>query len=217
MQPYRDRTALVLDLFDSYYERVYAFLRKSASSDVAEDLAQETFLRLMQHPDLERLTISVSYLLKIAHNLLRRRYARANRLRELLAERQGFVPAESRDGTGREVDGDLLETALGLIGKDERDAIRLIVCEGRSYQHAAESLGVSIATVNNWKHRGLVKLRRILADEVPAAAAGIGAADAPGTLAESALNRAREDDRRARTPREVRGNVAWRMRADEAA
>lgn len=168
------RAALVLDLFDSYYERVYAFLRKSTTPDVAEDLAQEVFLRLMQHPELERLTISVSYLLKIAHNLLRRRYARANRLRELLEDRVNdnpeacgapVGPLGASGGSSLPVSSEVLETALGLLGKDEQDAIRMIVCEGKSYQHAAEALGVSVTTINNWKHRGIVKLRRLMQDQ----------------------------------------------------
>jgi RNA polymerase sigma-70 factor (ECF subfamily) len=170
-----ERATLVLDLFDRYYERVYAFLRKSTTPDVAEDLAQEVFLRLLQHPDLERLTISISYLLKIAHNLLRRRYARAARLRELLEERvqgtdefNGFTQGTSKKATADEISPDILETALGLLGKDEQDAIRLIVCEGKSYQHAAEALGVSVTTINNWKHRGIVKLRGLVSGtEVP--------------------------------------------------
>lgn len=167
-----ERATLVLDLFDRYYERVYAFLRKSTTPDVAEDLAQEVFLRLLQHPDLERLTLSISYLLKIAHNLLRRRYARAARLRELLEERvhqdptlDTFTPGGTRRPDERDISPDILETALGLLGKDEQDAIRLIVCEGKSYQHAAEALGVSVTTINNWKHRGIVKLRSLIAGQ----------------------------------------------------
>jgi RNA polymerase sigma-70 factor (ECF subfamily) len=163
------RATLVLDLFDLYYERVYAFLRKSTTPDVAEDLAQEVFLRLLQHPDLERLTISISYLLKIAHNLLRRRYARAARLRELLEERSHadetldvYTPGARREAAESDIGADILETALGLLGKDEQDAIRLIVCEGKSYQHAAEALGVSVTTINNWKHRAVVKLRSMV-------------------------------------------------------
>ena len=166
-----ERARLVLDLFDQYYERVYAFLRKSTTPDVAEDLSQEVFVRLLKHPELERLTISISYLLKIAHNLLRRRYARASRLHELLEERfaldGGDEVARSRSRTrdadgGADVGTDVLETALGLLAKDEQDAIRLIVCEGKSYQHAAEALGVSVTTINNWKHRGIVKLRKLV-------------------------------------------------------
>jgi RNA polymerase sigma-70 factor (ECF subfamily) len=164
-----NRASLVLELFDLYYERVYAFLRKSTSSDVAEDLAQEVFVRLLQHPELERLTISISYLLKIAHNLLKRRFQRANRLRELLEERV-HANAEAAGAPTRvrpdpqPLSSDVLETALGLLGRDEQDAIRLIVCEGKSYQHAAESLGVSVTTINNWKHRGIVKLRKLVED-----------------------------------------------------
>ncbi len=156
-----ERATLVLDLFDRYYERVYAFLRKSTSSDIAEDLSQEVFVRLLQHPDLEGLTISISYLLKIAHNLLRRRYTRAARLRQLLAERGEceLPPAPASDGI---LDPGVLETALGLLSRDERDAIHLIVLEGKSYQHAADSLGVSVTTINNWKHRGISKLRELL-------------------------------------------------------
>jgi RNA polymerase sigma-70 factor (ECF subfamily) len=163
----QDRATLVLDLFDLYYERVYAFLRKSTTPDVAEDLAQEVFVRLLQHPELERLTISISYLLKIAHNLLRRRYARAARLRELLEERameSGDWDADAGAPAAPESlfsDG-VLETAMGLLSRDEQDAIRLIVCEGKSYQHAAEALGVSVSTINNWKHRGIAKLRKLV-------------------------------------------------------
>jgi RNA polymerase sigma factor (sigma-70 family) len=147
-----ERATLVLDLFDQYYERVYAFLRKSTTPDVAEDLAQEVFVRLLQHPTLERLTISISYLLKIAHNLLRRRYARATRLRELLEERAVMDGGESavrtrshanEAGAAGDIGSDVLETALGLLAKDEQDAIRMIVCEG-------------------WKHRGIVKLRKLV-------------------------------------------------------
>lgn len=175
------RAERVLGLFDLYYERVYGFLRKSTTPDVAEDLAQEVFLRLLQHPELDRLTISISYLLKIAHNLLRRRYARASRLRELLEERAHIdaIRAEPetpisertapavRCGRGN-IERDVLETALGLLGKDEQDAVRLIVCEGKSYQHAAEALGVSVTTINNWKHRGIVKLRRLVGGSMDA-------------------------------------------------
>lgn len=170
-----ERATLVLDLFDQYYERVYAFLRKSTTPDVAEDLAQEVFVRLLQHPELERLTISISYLLKIAHNLLRRRYARAARLRELLEERATMDGGDevararsiSRESTaGGDIGTDVLQTALGLLAKDEQDAIRLIVCEGKSYQHAAEALGVSVTTINNWKHRGIVKLRKLVGTSI---------------------------------------------------
>lgn len=154
---------LVLDLFDAYYDRVYAFARKSAGPAVAEDVAQEVFVRLMQHPRLHELTLSISYLLKIAHNLLRRKHTRGVRLNEILDEH--IRPAQQRrfdDDLPKPVaaDNSVLERAYGRLSSEEQDAIRMIVCEGRSYAHAARSLDVSVTTINNWKHRGLAKLRK---------------------------------------------------------
>lgn len=168
------RTQIVLDLFDAYYDRVYAFARKSAEAAVAEDATQEAFVRLLQHPRLEELEISISYLLKIVHNILRRRHSRSVRLREILDEE--VTPRERRrhsedrllfeNPTGETLaDLGSLERAFSRLNDDERDALRLIVCEGRSYAHAARSLGVSVTTINNWKHRGLGKLRRHLQAE----------------------------------------------------
>ena len=216
MQPVRDRAAFVLDLFDRYYDRTISFLRGWTSADVAEELAQETFLRLLQHPEIERREISVSYLLKVAHNLLRRRHARAMRLRALLEER----PAPSRDSRPRAdadvdaVDREVLEAALALIGQDERDAIRLIVCEGLSYQHAADALGVSVATVNNWKHRGLAKLRRILTSTSVEVAAGLGSSR---EMRESETEPTRIAGACDATRSLAREAIRWRTRIDDAA
>ena len=168
------RTQIVLDLFDAYYDRVYAFARKSADAAVAEDVTQEAFTRLLQHPRLEELEISISYLLKIVHNLLRRRHSRSVRLREILDEevtprerrRNGEDPLLFDRPTGETLaDLGSLDRAFSRLSDDERDALRLIVCEGRSYADAARSLGVSVTTINNWKHRGLGKLRKQLAAE----------------------------------------------------
>ncbi|MFZ9914182.1 MAG: RNA polymerase sigma factor [Phycisphaerales bacterium] len=222
----QERADLVLGLFDQYYERVYAFLRKSTTPDVAEDLAQEVFLRLLQHPELERLTISISYLLKIAHNLLRRRYARATRLRELLEERsagQSEFGDDETPATASVLGDAVLETALGLLSKDEQDAIRLIVCEGKSYQHAAEALGVSVTTINNWKHRGIIKLRKLISDPndptLVDQAAHSTRASASRFGRESEIETFTTDLRnpRVRPSHGARGAVAGRAAADDAA
>ena len=168
------RSDIVLDLFDRYYERVYAFARKSADTAVAEDAAQEAFVRLLQHPRLEELEISISYLLKIVHNILRRRHTRASRLREILDEEVvprnrfragGDTLLYDRPDSETVAGIDSLDRAFSRLATDERDAVRLIVCEGRSYAEAAKSLGVSVTTINNWKHRGLGKLRKQLSAE----------------------------------------------------
>jgi RNA polymerase sigma factor (sigma-70 family) len=127
-------------------------------------------VRLLQHPRLEELEISVSYLLKIVHNILRRRYSRSVRLREILDEkvkpqaRQRYEAGDVLEGKTQESVATMksVERAFGRLSSDERDSLRMIVCEGKSYVHAARSLGVSVTTINNWKHRGIDKLRRSL-------------------------------------------------------
>jgi RNA polymerase sigma factor (sigma-70 family) len=169
MSPSETKAEFVMRLFESYYDRVYAFARKSAPADIAEDVTQEVFIRLLQHPRLEELTLSVSYLIKISHNLLRRRHSRSVRLRELLAtavtddliDRHGRPDRTSRNvSRSEDLESEKLEEAMSTLTNDERDAIRLIVWEGKSYEHAAMSLDVSVTTINNWKHRGLSKLRK---------------------------------------------------------
>ena len=163
----RDRAEIVLDLFEMYHDRVYAFARKSAEPAVAEDATQEAFVRLLQHPRLEELEISISYLLKIVHNILRRRFTRSVRLREIVDEkikprlRQNEEDSSPKPLRAADELASLgqVEQAFGRLNSDERDALRMIVCEGKSYAHAARSLGVSVTTINNWKHRGLSKLR----------------------------------------------------------
>ena len=50
---------------------------------------------------------------------------------------------------------------MDQLSMDERDAIRMIIQDGKSYTHAAEALGVTVTTINNWKHRGLTKLKKL--------------------------------------------------------
>ena len=118
---------------------------------------------------LEELDLSISYLFKVVQNLLRRRYSRSVRLREILAEqitphlqRQADLESERGCRSAVEIVAELqeLDEAFTRLAGDERDAIRMVVFEGLSYAEAARSLGVSVTTINNWKHRGLSKLRK---------------------------------------------------------
>ena len=162
------RSDYVMRLFEAYYNRVFAFTRRSAPMDVAEDVTQEVFIRLLQHPRLEELDLSVSYLIKVAHNLLRRRHARSSRLRELLdtAVKDDLVLRgrdPNRTGPRHEMPSmttKQLKNAMNELTSEECEAIRMIVHDGKSYHHAAKALGVTVTTINNWKHRGLSKLRK---------------------------------------------------------
>lgn len=172
------RACIVGELYKAYYHRVFCFTRRFVRDEEAEEVAHEAFVRLFRVRNLERMTISVAYLLRIAENLLKRRHERALRYRQVL-EQSGFV--SGLHGTGEHrgesagkssaghqarfdllVDSAQLATVLGQLTREEQAAVRLIVCEGLDYQAAARSLGVPVSTINNWKHRGLSKLKELI-------------------------------------------------------
>jgi RNA polymerase sigma-70 factor (ECF subfamily) len=176
------RSRIVGELYASSYHRVFAFARRLVCDEEAEEIAHEAFVRLLRVRNLERMTVSVAYLLRIAENLIRRRHGRAQRYREVL-ERSGrmgpgsevhiecSVVASARGACGVSssmsawTDPERLESVLCRLTPSEQSAIRLIVCEGLDYQAAARSLGVPVSTINNWKHRALAKLKQIIEDD----------------------------------------------------
>ena len=164
MQSVTAREQVVEQLADRYYERVLCFVRRIAAADAADDIVQEVFLRLSKLEGLEHRDISISYLLKIAHNLVRardRREARRAAKRGLIEQ---IIPPRAHaklvgsPGIDR---SETLAAALGELTENEQEAVRLTVCCGLSLREASEALGVRVTTVTNWKYRGLQKLARI--------------------------------------------------------
>lgn len=154
------RAELVEGLADRYYARVLAFARQLTDQSTAEDVTQEVFARLMSVEALEDRTISVSYLLKAAHNLVRgmhRKEVRATRSRDSLVQkmrdaqtRAARLPESSAEaGVGRLLEG---------LPTHEREAVRLTVCSDLSLKNASAAMGVRVTTLTNWKYRGLRKL-----------------------------------------------------------
>jgi RNA polymerase sigma-70 factor (ECF subfamily) len=165
----QQRADLVLDLFEQYYTRVFCFARKSLPAESAEDIAQEVFSRLLQLKHLEQLDeISVSYLIKIADNLIKRRYNRGQRFQRFLGaasgEPQHRKVLETPEHPTIEVSRDMARR-LAHLSSSERRVIEMVIVNGLSYQEAATSMGVPVSTVNNWKYRGLQKLKQLHEEE----------------------------------------------------
>ena len=161
------RYEIVLLLHETCYSRVYSFLRRSVPADVADDLAQETFLRLLSHKKIERMSISISYLFRIAQNLLRRRHNRLVRSQRHLHDTLKHQQTSERNRATTvadtfEVDAEHLVRIIDQLSPNERDVLKLIVCQGLSYSAAAKVMGVPVSTVNNWKFRALSRLREFI-------------------------------------------------------
>jgi RNA polymerase sigma-70 factor (ECF subfamily) len=155
----KQRAEAVLDLFEAYYHRVFCFARRSLPGDEAEDIAQDVFTRLLELRHLEEIEISVSYLIKIADNLIKRRYNRNQRFVKYLKAIDSPRRFQRIDEcTESELPIEILDR-LGELSPQERTAVDLVVCRGLSYREAAAALGAPVSSVNNWKYRGLQRLK----------------------------------------------------------
>jgi RNA polymerase sigma factor (sigma-70 family) len=157
------RAARALDeLYRRHAREVYryAYAMLGNRSD-AEDVAQATFinaLRALERGDRPRKPSS--WLLAIAHNIVRQRFRQAQ-ARPLEVELDyELAAAEPEDDSGPTV-RELLK-ALSRIPPAQREAIVMREFEGRSYSEIAEILGVSTSALETL----LFRARRSLADEL---------------------------------------------------
>jgi RNA polymerase sigma factor (sigma-70 family) len=146
-------------LYRSYVKDVYhyalALLRNPAD---AEDVTQTTFLnayRAFQRG--EEIRKPHNWLIKIAHNVARSRYARsARRVKEVPLEDhvdQLAIPEDEKPN----VEGVL--RALGRLPFNQRAALVMRELEGRSYSEIADTLDVSVAAVETLIFRARRSLR----------------------------------------------------------
>ena len=168
------------ELLDRYQRPVFSLVyRMVRDRELAEDLAQETFVKVFNHLDRFNPKYKFSsWIFKIASNLaidtLRKREPvtvsldgsrNAESADEIEATR---ITVESKDENPEEFLeakelGQEIERAIGLLRPDYRTAILLRHVEGRAYEEIAEVMGVPLGTVKTFIHRARSELRETLA------------------------------------------------------
>jgi len=164
------------------YERpvfslIYRMVRHRA---LAEDLAQETFIKVLNALETYRPEYKFSsWIFKIANNAaidqLRRRELDTLSLdgapdartadeieaTALQATDRSESPLEELES--RET-GTAIERAIGRLRPEYRTCILLRHVEGRSYEEIAEVMDLPLGTVKTYIHRARIELREYLAD-----------------------------------------------------
>jgi RNA polymerase sigma-70 factor (ECF subfamily) len=160
-------------VFAAYRRRVYGYLvRMTRRRDVAEDLLQETFLRLAQHArSLTADTRLGAWLFTVAHRLVVS-WARAQQVRAQLA---GELPAEpvGHDRSPLEALADsqqqvALERAFAALPPSYREVALLVGVEGMQPIEVAEILGLRADAVRQRLARARTQLAGALGDHAPA-------------------------------------------------
>ncbi|MFL6195320.1 MAG: RNA polymerase sigma factor [Thermoanaerobaculia bacterium] len=161
----RDADAFT-DLVDRHKDAVVNYLmRLTNDRDRAEDLAQETFLRLFRAAgDYTEQGYLRAYLLRIATNLVRSEERRARRLKLLwpfLHREEHAEPAAPSGLLRRELQREV-SSAVSRLPLRYRVPLVLHEIEGWSYVEIAQEIGCREGTVKSRVHRGRLKLKEWL-------------------------------------------------------
>lgn len=154
-------------MFREYHAPVVRYLtRRLGDRDLAEELAQETFLRALRHGPVAK---ERAWLFTVATNLVRDEARRSARERQRLSLLRDELAADTTDTTtgpdGGEADGwpdRLREQALARAAVDalaERDRMALLLREeGLDYHEIAAALGLSVGSVGTTLSRARRRL-----------------------------------------------------------
>jgi RNA polymerase sigma-70 factor (ECF subfamily) len=148
--------------FDQYSQSVYRFVyRLTRREDVAEDVAQETFLALVRSPERWNAARGSmkTYLLAIARNLMLKRY-RDYRAEEQLEDE---VDAPAVDPRVSFEIGTAVASAVAALPALQQEALILFEYEGVTLEELAQIVAADVGTVKSRLHRARARLRRSLA------------------------------------------------------
>ncbi len=173
------REAAFRELVRRYERPVFSLVfRMVRDSAVAEDLAQDTFIKVLNHVDKYRPEFKFSsWLFKIANNVaidhLRRRQldtismdGSPNAATAADVEATSFDIADKSESALEAMEakelGSAIEQAIGALRPEYRACIMLRHVEDRSYEEIAATLDLPLGTVKTYIHRARHQLREAL-------------------------------------------------------
>jgi RNA polymerase sigma-70 factor (ECF subfamily) len=156
-------------LVSRWEKRVFNYLLRLVSNrEDALDLSQDVFLKAYQHlPKLDDAARFSGWLFRIAHNeafsMLRRRRPESDLANE---PRGADFEAALPDSRGRLLPMEMslaVETALGRLNEDQREAVLLKIYQGFKFEEMAEILDCPVSTVKSRLYTALDLLKVTLA------------------------------------------------------
>lgn len=138
-------------------------LKRVTDEQVADDLLQETFIRIHKNLDgideRQRLT---SWVYQIARNLIIDHYrSKAREFDEIADE---FEAAREESGNLNEVVIGWLPMMIAQLPDSYREAVELYEFKGLSQQQIADQFGISLSGAKSRIQRGRAKLKEIMLD-----------------------------------------------------
>lgn len=151
-------------IHDQYYPEIYryAFYRTDDSA-VAEDIAAEVFLRLLDsiHKGRAPQTTLRGWLFSVASNLVADHFRRAPR--EGLSLDENLPQAETTAGRAEQnIERQAVQAAIRQLTAEQQETLALRFGDGFSVEQTADVMGKSVTAVKALQFRALAMLRKML-------------------------------------------------------
>jgi RNA polymerase sigma-70 factor (ECF subfamily) len=159
------------EIHDQYYPRVRGFILSLVRDEsLADDLVQETFIRIQQNQERLRDPSKMSsWIFRNAYNLCQDHFRKR---KESSLDENGI---KEKTGDSEEVGiekemeqrqmGECVQDKVNLLPEPLRAVIILFDTMDLSHQEIAESLGITVENVKVRLHRARTKLKAILEEE----------------------------------------------------
>lgn len=149
---------------DRYYPEIYRYaLYRTGRTEVAEDIAGEVFLRLLDalHGGRPPRTTLRGWLYGVAANLVADHFRRAPRESAELDENAAGASSPAAEAEAR-LRAESVRAAMRQLTAEQQETLTLRFGEGLSVEETAAALGKSVNAVKALQFRAVEALRRVL-------------------------------------------------------
>jgi RNA polymerase sigma factor (sigma-70 family) len=150
-------------LFDRYHRRLYNFLARMAMDrDLAEDLTQNVFLRMIKYRTSYREGARFqSWIYQVARNVFSDHY------QSIKNKKSDFVDVEkmsdrmpdNEDTAIMDEQEKLLHRSMALLTEEQRELLVLTRYQQMKYEEVAAIMDTTVANIKVKVHRAIAKLR----------------------------------------------------------
>jgi RNA polymerase sigma factor (sigma-70 family) len=150
-------------LFERYHKRIFNFLaRMTMDRDLAEDLTQNVFLRIIKYRNSYRDGLKFqSWIYQIARNVFSDHYqAHKNRFSDFVdVEKVSDHMADQRDEEDLDEKEKVLHRSLAKLTEEQRELLVLTRFQHMKYEEVATIMDTTVANIKVKVHRAILKLR----------------------------------------------------------
>ena len=150
-------------LFERYNKRIFNFLaRMTMDREVAEDLTQNVFLRMIKYKSSYREGNKFqSWIYQVARNVFSDHYQSVKNKRAdfVDVERMGDRMADNDESERVDEQEKLLERSMSMLNEEQRELLVLTRFQHMKYEEVAVIMNTTVANIKVKVHRAIGKLR----------------------------------------------------------